>query len=544
MESRIYSDCSETMAAFHRHDGQFRCIVGAVGSGKTTAALWEICFFLPRHMALTYNIQHTKFAVVRKTYERLMDTDWYEINHWFPNNVWHAQRRIMEIHFPKSKGCPYPLFVELYFRSLDQDDSMDKLRSLNLTGAWVDEAWEVKQGPKELLITRLGRWPRTFTDHNGVDHMGSPVRYMVETSNPMPVNHIMYYKYKWLGTKIDPKTGELEIRRPPGPVPKQKPAKGFVGWWQVPGENEKNLRPGYYEDLKASFPESPEMVAMLVSGKPGYKPEGKGVYRNYDIENRSHEANAPIIWKQDTNQYTGEMSGVPLYAGWDNNGHNNLACIVGQVVGPFKLQILREYTDERMNIIDYTNWVLQDLEQNFPGFTCTHYCDPAAFSKYSAKEGGLTSNAQLAQQMCGIKLIPSVQALDVRINCVDQMLKMRDGLLIDPSCTGLINGFHGGYVYEENPRMGISAFKEDPKKNPFSHIHDALQYLVVPVFFPAMIAAVKTTVEDRLMRDLQGGYRAPWETARDVTPGAVRAFGGYGESQPVVEFDSRFPDGR
>ena len=146
--------------------------------------------------------------------------------------------------------------------------------------------------------------------------------------------------------------------------------------------------------------------------------------------------------------------------------------------------------------------------------------------------------------MCGIKLIPSVQALDVRINCVDQMLKMRDGILIDPSCTGLINGFHGGYVYEENPRMGISAFKEDPKKNPFSHIHDALQYLVVPVFFPAMIAAVKTTVEDRLMRDLQGGYRAPWETARDVTPGAVRAFGGYGESQPVVEFDSRFPDGR
>ena len=535
MESRIYRDASETMLAFHKHDGQFRCIVGAVGSGKTTAALWEICFFLPRHMAQTYNITHTKWAVVRKTYERLMDTDWYEINHWFPGNVWHAQRRIMEIHFPRTKDCP-PLFVELYFRSLDQDDSMDKLRSLNITGAWVDEAWEVKQGPKELLITRLGRWPRTFTDHNGVDHMGSPVRYMVETSNPMPINHIMYYKYKWVGTKVDPKTGELELRRPPGPVPKQKPAKGFVGWWQVPGENEGNLRPGYYEDLKASFPESPEMVNMLVSGKPGYKPEGKGVYRNYDIETGSHMANAPIFWKQESDRYTGEMKGVPLYAGWDNNGHNNLACIVGQVVGQFKLQVLREYTDERMNIIDYTNWVLQDLEQNFPGHTLTSWCDPAAFAKYSAREGGLTSNAELAMQMCGIKLLPAVQSLDVRINCVDQMLKMRDGILIDPSCVGLINGFQGGYVYEENPRMGLSAFKDQPKKNPFSHIHDALQYLVVPLFFPEMVRSVKETLESRLITN--NAIRMPWERNYDVAPGALRAYSG--PSGAVVEMDSRF----
>ena len=145
-------------------------------------------------------------------------------------------------------------------------------------------------------------------------------------------------------------------------------------------------------------------------------------------------------------------------------------------------------------------------------------------------------------QMCSIVLVPSVQALDVRINCVDQILKMRDGLLIDPSCVNLINGFQGGYVYAERPTMGINAFHDEPKKNPFSHIHDALQYLVVPVFFPAMKQAVKTTVEERLIQNMQGRFLAPWEKAIDVTPGAVRAFTGGGRDTIEVSFDSRFPD--
>jgi len=522
------------MLAFHKSDAPFRAIVGAVGSGKTTAALWEICYLLPRHMARMYNITHTRWAVVRKTYDRLMDTDWYEIDSWFPQNHWYAQRHIMVIRFPKSKGCP-AFGVELYFRSLDQPDSMDKLRSMNLTGYWIDEAHEVHEYAKYMLITRLGRWPRDFVDPFGVEHKGSPVRYGVETSNPMPINHIMYRKYRWVGTKIDAKTGALEMRRPPGPVPKGRPAKGYIGWWQLPRENEANLRPGYYEDMLDEFPESPEMRSMLVSGKPGFKPEGKGVYRNYDTENGTHMANGPLLWVRQIDPYSGEDKGVPLYAGWDNNGHNNLACIVGQVVGPFKLQVLREFTDERMNIIDYTNWVLSQLEQEFPGYTCTHYCDPAAFSKFSAKEGGMTSNAELAMEACGIKLVPSIQALDVRINCVDQLLKMRDGILIDPSCVGLINGFQGGYVYAERPTMGINAFHDEPKKNPFSHIHDALQYLVVPIFFPAMMKAAKESLESRMITN---NFMPPWERQQMVVPGAERVYSG-GESA-TVDLDSRF----
>ena len=90
----------------------------------------------------------------------------------------------------------------------------------------------------------------------------------------------------------------------------------------------------------------------------------------------------------------------------------------------------------------------------------------------------------LLQEACGIKMLASDNNLDHRLNAVDQMLSRRDGILVDPMCIRLLNGFFGGYVYEENIRMGFNEFKPLPKKNKFSHVMDALQYVVVKLFSP------------------------------------------------------------
>jgi hypothetical protein len=51
--------------------------------------------------------------------------------------------------------------------------------------------------------------------------------------------------------------------------------------------------------------------------------------------------------------------------------------------------------------------------------------------------------------------------------------------MIDPSCRRLINGFLGGYCY---PEIGGTGYHRDsPEKNKFSHVHDALQYLMAPL---------------------------------------------------------------
>ena len=51
-------------------------------------------------------------------------------------------------------------------------------------------------------------------------------------------------------------------------------------------------------------------------------------------------------------------------------------------------------------------------------------------------------------------------------------------MLIDKSCKHLIKGFEGGYQYR---RMQVSGerYDEKPDKNHYSHIHDALQYLLL-----------------------------------------------------------------
>ena len=50
--------------------------------------------------------------------------------------------------------------------------------------------------------------------------------------------------------------------------------------------------------------------------------------------------------------------------------------------------------------------------------------------------------------------------------------------LIDYRCKELIKGFEGGYAYR---RIQVSGERYDdrPEKNRFSHIHDALQYLML-----------------------------------------------------------------
>ena len=61
---------------------------------------------------------------------------------------------------------------------------------------------------------------------------------------------------------------------------------------------------------------------------------------------------------------------------------------------------------------------------------------------------------------------------------LNRMVEGQSGLLVDYRCKELIKGFEGGYGYR---RMQVSGERYDdkPDKNRFSHIHDALQYLML-----------------------------------------------------------------
>ena len=514
MQVKQYKPISPMIQAFHKTDAQVRCIVGAVGTGKTTAALWEIAFNRPRYIYMTWGIAHTRWVVVRKTYEQLMDTDFQEAMDWFVQGHWVPSKKRLTITWPASKNCPAALVVDLIFHSCNTPEEEGKFRSMNLTGCWIDESNQLDVVTKNIIKGRLGRFPKVsetpchFTP-----------RYMVETSNPFAADHPMYSTFDWMGPKcikpglpeyrctvcdkmfasdvdapcpdcgsraertgnVDWRTGiydtdVLDHKPPRGPVPMGTPTKDHIGFWQEPGENAENLRPGYWDAIRNDYKEAPEMSRILIEGKAGMQPKGKPVYRNFVQE--IHVASGQLQWAQERDPYSGDIKGVALAAGWDSTG-NWPAVVLAQRSGPGQYQVLREFFDDRMGIVDLGRWFASIINQEYPGANIAHYGDPAGASRFSNRQGGLTSAVDLLREECGITIVPSFQDLEARINTVDGILLRRDGLLIDQRCTMLINGFTAAYVREENVRAGLREFKEDPIKNRYSHVHDALQYLLV-----------------------------------------------------------------
>jgi len=410
-----------------------RCIVGPVGSGKTTGAAWEICYYLPQFLFKRYGIRRSRWAIIRNTSIELRDTTLKTIQEWFPFGHYKKQAMEYDIHYPND------VHVELYLRACDNEKHVRQFKSFEITGYWIDESIEVADATKKMLKNRIGRYPRK-----------SPVRFGIETTNPPDIEHSTYTEFAW-------------ISPPPGPIPSGKPLKNHVGFWQPPYENIENLRVGYYDDMRNDYADNPDWIDMYIEGKPGQLVQGKLVYKNF---NRNvHVSDISLVWDNQA-----------LYRGWDHSG-NTPACVVVCPISASRLHVLKEFHTIQENIVDFANRVIFECNEAYPGAHYTDYGDPAGSNKFSSKDGTMTSNTQLVSEECQVTIIPGEQTFSVRINVVDQALLRRDGMLIDPSCTRLINGLIGGYHFPEIKGMP-GVYRRDVAKNKYSHVHDALQYVL------------------------------------------------------------------
>lgn len=426
-----------TLKQFHECAAQMRCIVGPVGSGKTSAAAWDIFYYIPYFLLKKYGIKKTRWAIVRNTYTELIDTTQNTVFEWFPFGSYKVQQKNYIVKYPEG------IEIEAMFRSCDRPQDKKKFKSLEITGYWIDESIEVDEEVKQMLKNRVGRYPKRC-----------PVKFGIETTNPPDVEHPTYSQFKWNVP-------------PPGPVPTGKPLENHGGFWQPPKENEKNLNSTYYKDLSLYYRDNPDWAEMYIEGKPGVIVHGKLVYANFRRE--YHVAKESLVW-----------TGNQLYRGWDNSG-NCPACLVVQLPSAGQAQVLKEFFSDKMGIVDFGKYVTHQCNLLYPGAEYKDWGDPAGEAKYSKREGGFTSNADLMRNECQIDVKPSEQNLTARISSVDQQLARIDGLLIDPGCIRLINGFLGGYCYPENKSI-MGEYIDNILKNKYSHVHDGLQYLMVRLF--------------------------------------------------------------
>ena len=223
-----------TLTRFLDSEAFVRCVVGPVGSGKSSVCVMEILRRAMEQAPCPDGIRRTRFAVIRNTYSQLRDTTRKTFEEWIPPDAgtWHEQ----SFTFTIKRG---DVDCEVLFRALNRPEDVKKLLSLELTGAYINEAREIPKHVFDVLQTRVGRYPSKA--------QGGPTWFGIwMDTNP-------WHKGHW-GYKL---------------FSRERPADYHL--FEQPGgrtdaaENVENLPPGYYARLIAG--KEAEWIESYVDGQ-------------------------------------------------------------------------------------------------------------------------------------------------------------------------------------------------------------------------------------------------------------------------------------
>jgi len=449
---RQYSYASvPTVKRFSASRAFIRGLMGPFGSGKSSGCVIDLVKWAKRQHVQADGKRRSRFAIVRNTYGELADTTIKTFLHWIPDRVFGT--------FDKSDNCYRlnrldDLDVEVIFRALDRPEHVAKLLSMELTGAWVNEAREIPWAIIRALKGRVDRYPPR--EQGGAVDPG-----IIMDTNP-PDDDSWWYRLFEERRAEDGEPANAEIFKQPSGR-------------SAEAENLPNLSQMYYRNLMAGA--DPDFIRVHVDGLYGYVKTGKPVFPEFN----------------DT-LHLGEVEPVPgviIKRGWDFG--LTPACVFTQLLPDGRFIVLEELCGEDVGISTFADCVLQLSSERFAGFHFEDYGDPAGQqrSAMTADRDEKTCYDILAGK--GIRIEPGEQNLTARLEAVRKPLNtLRNGrpqFQLHPRCTMLRKGFAGRYQYRRVKVAGSAErYHDEPDKNEYSHPHDALQYVATRVFGDAIRA--------------------------------------------------------
>ena len=202
-----------------------------------------------------------------------------------------------------------------------------------------------------------------------------------------------------------------------------------------------------------------ELVWEALDGKPVYS-------ENWSAE--FHTSRSSLGWNP---RYT-------VCRGWDFGLYP--ACVFAQLFPYGRLMVLREAVGLDIDTSRFTDEVHRLSNEWFPGARFVEFIDPTGRNR-GGTDGRAYTNILTKAPLRARRIFPGANSKVERRRAVTEFLntnvKGLPCILVDPSCEYLIKGFNGGYLFAYNQ----GTLKNDPEKNVFSHIHDALQYLCTRV---------------------------------------------------------------
>lgn len=456
-----------TGLAFHEDDSLIKGMLGPFASGKTTTIIEDILLNSFAQYANSQGVRETRVGVIRSTNPELKRSTRKSIVKILPSSlggITNNSPMSGEYNFPLKDGTIAHLEFDLI--ALDDEDSLEKLKSIDWSFAWINEASTVPVEVINYVMGRIGRFP----------DMGCRWKGILLDFNPPPIGHYLY-------TMIENPTHEWKFFIQPPAAFKVEDADGNIQYvLNYDAENLENINrdpynPGskanglaYYQsqiDLWKSQGNT-EMIDLLFCLIKSHVKHGQPVFAEFNP--KIHVASSPIE----------PLPYIETVVGYDTSGvhpalvfgqmQNGRWCITDELVGAgigfeafiqmATIPLIR--SRYRLNTIQFS-------------------CDKAnARDAYT----GVAPTVHLENLGFTRPHLPETNTPSIRIAAVKSLLnKVIGGILISPTCTNLISALSGDYHYKQKRVRGSfsSTYQEEPEKNAASHIADALQYLAMYV---------------------------------------------------------------
>lgn len=457
-QDRVYVP-SKTGALFHADDSFVRGVIGPYGSGKSTMCIQEAVRRTCAMPSWSSGRRRARWCFVRNTSGELMSTTLQTWLAWFGSlgDIAKRQKPILTYEHVFNDGNGV-IELEIIFLALDRPDDVRKIKSLELTGVYLNELSELPQNVLSHFKGRVnGRYPsRSFC-------ASSYWSGIIFDTNPPDEDHWIYKDFE--EQNID---GYRVFHQPTGLVEnaEKEPIKSNDGKYtqNTVCDNHEHLSGDYYPKL--ALGQSLGFIKVFCQGRYGLVESGKRVYPEFNSDLHAVDGLEAI-------------QGLPIHLCWDFG--LTPACVVFQITPRGAVHVLKEYTVEQMGIRNFArSIVLPSLPLDF------------VYNKVGESEAdpaGMAGDQIMEELSCigelnslGIKTnAASTNDPDTRIAAVrfflNTMIDGKPGFLIDRKrCPILYKGFVNGYQFRRMNVSGEVRYHEKPDKNKFSHPHDALQY--------------------------------------------------------------------
>lgn len=457
-----------TCAAFMKSDAFFRMIAGPVGSGKTTACMFELLRRACEQQPAPDGIRYTRFAIVRQTLRQLKDTVLKDILAWMEGLVtYKVSDSTIYVTFGDVKS-------EWLLLPLDDPEDQRRLLSSQLTGAWMSECIEMDTALVPALSGRCGRYPSAA--------QGGATWFGIIADTNMPSEGSEWHRLMAIDTPPD-----WQVFFQPGGL--SDDAENLEWLTQTPetlkmGVDDPARRAQgrtYYERLARS--NSEDWIRRYVHAQFGNDPSGSAVFReSFKLSWHAVDELEPV-------------HGHPIIVGQDFG--RNPCAIIGQLDHKGRLLILEEIATEDLGLELHISRYLKPIlfDQRYMGKPIFIIGDPAGNQRSTTYEE--TSFDVLKRN--GLMAFPApTNDIAKRIRAVEAfMLAQRDGgpaFIVDRQrCPKLTLALSGNYRYVRGKSGQLRPLPE--KSHPWSDLADALQYVAL-----AAHGGFSTYIANRLQR--------------------------------------------